>query len=226
MSDLLAPDHVALLQHRAENDPDTLLQKRAQLLLLYHEGHPTSAVAREVGVAPSTARKWKQRYQSEGLAIFPDGADETPAQPPSSKEPPSSKKPRVGKAPRAATQAATPGTNGEVKAAPPEPAEEDQATAKAASKKTRLQDRVAELFAAVAKTTGKKKRLKKLSKKRPEKALKQLERMLKKRRSKVRSRLEAKKKDLSKKKRTRLRKLDRTLSKQLKRTRTLRKKVG
>lgn len=72
---LHAPEHTALLQRIAETHPDPSLQQRARLLLLYHEGHPTNAVADAVELSPSTTRRWRRRYLDEGLAaVFPPDA--------------------------------------------------------------------------------------------------------------------------------------------------------
>jgi hypothetical protein len=48
------------------------LARRARLLLLLHHGHTLKDAARTAGLTVRNARKWAQRYLSQGLAGLAD----------------------------------------------------------------------------------------------------------------------------------------------------------
>jgi len=75
MSGLLDPDHIPSIEAIAAGHPEEIVQKRAGLLLLLNEGKSTQEVANEVGFATTTIRRWRRRYQADGMEIFPDAQD-------------------------------------------------------------------------------------------------------------------------------------------------------
>jgi len=72
MPDLIKPEHLETIKQLAAGSPDAAVQRRAQLLLLYHAGHPTAAIAQAVERSTNTALYWRRRYRAEGLGIFPN----------------------------------------------------------------------------------------------------------------------------------------------------------
>jgi hypothetical protein len=48
------------------------LARRARLLLLLHQGHTFQEAARTAGLSVRNARKWAQRYRTQGLAGLAD----------------------------------------------------------------------------------------------------------------------------------------------------------
>lgn len=85
MSDLLAPRHVAALEEIVAHSTNAAHQRRARLLLLYHEGKATVEVAEAVGLTPATVRRWRRAYINQGMAIFPP---DTPAATPGEEDQP------------------------------------------------------------------------------------------------------------------------------------------
>ncbi|HMB93001.1 MAG TPA: polyphosphate kinase 1 [Rhodothermales bacterium] len=71
MSSLLQPHHLALLHDLADEAEDPALQRRAHLLLLYHEGHSTREVAQAVELSESQVRHWRRQFKQHGMALFP-----------------------------------------------------------------------------------------------------------------------------------------------------------
>jgi hypothetical protein len=103
MPDLIKPQHLETIQHLAAGSPDAAVQRRAQLLLLYHTGHSTAAIAEKIGRSTNTALYWRRRYRAEGLGIFPnveapavsppaeDAAPDVPQEAPKDKKKPAKK---------------------------------------------------------------------------------------------------------------------------------------
>lgn len=67
---LLNPEQQAILEKIAEQAPERI-RKRARLLLLYNEGHPTRQVSQQTGISSGRARFWKRQFKQHAMSIFP-----------------------------------------------------------------------------------------------------------------------------------------------------------
>ena len=69
---LNTPDLEHLQSLTSQNSVGVAVWRRAQGLLLLHEGHTLQSVASEVGVCYPTVSQWRDRYKKEGLALLHD----------------------------------------------------------------------------------------------------------------------------------------------------------
>jgi CHAD domain-containing protein/transposase-like protein len=67
---LLKPDQQVIIQEVAEGGLTPILRRRALILLLYNEGHPTRYVAQEVGMSPGRVCYWRRQFRVRGMEIF------------------------------------------------------------------------------------------------------------------------------------------------------------
>jgi CHAD domain-containing protein/transposase-like protein len=70
-SDILVTEQRLELERLSTNHPKPIMQRVAQIILLYNVGHPTREVARQIGISPSQARYWHQQFRLRGMALFP-----------------------------------------------------------------------------------------------------------------------------------------------------------
>lgn len=69
---LSTPDQEHLQSLTSQNSVGVAVWRRAQGLLLLHEGHTLQSVASQVGVCYLTVGQWRDRYKKEGLALLHD----------------------------------------------------------------------------------------------------------------------------------------------------------
>lgn len=69
---LSAVDQEQLQSLTSQNSVEVAVWRRAQGLLLLHEGQTLQRVAAEVGVCSLTVSQWRDRYKQEGLALLED----------------------------------------------------------------------------------------------------------------------------------------------------------
>ena len=79
-------DRQQLEQIAADSSHDSA-QRKAQLVLLYHQGLPTRAVALEVGLSRGRARDWRHQYELKGMGIFASASTEPEAGPEAGSQP-------------------------------------------------------------------------------------------------------------------------------------------
>src|SRR5512139_2183845 len=71
MADLIiTPEDRQQLEQIAADQSQDSTRRRAWLVLLYAQGHPTRDVALEVGLSRGRARYWRHQYELKGMAIF------------------------------------------------------------------------------------------------------------------------------------------------------------
>lgn len=67
---LLAKEQEIRLKAVTQGAPESSLGRRAQILLLYHQGLDTQQIAQEVGMSARQVRYWRQAFGREGMAVF------------------------------------------------------------------------------------------------------------------------------------------------------------
>ena len=67
-----AEDRAALERIVRSRKAEQRMVERARIVLEAGEGHPAAEIARRVGCSPGTARKWRGRYERDGLAGLVD----------------------------------------------------------------------------------------------------------------------------------------------------------
>lgn len=67
---LLQPEQRQMIEGLVADERLEKLHRRASVLTLYDDGHPTREVAQEVGLSRSQVRYWRRQYRENGLAIF------------------------------------------------------------------------------------------------------------------------------------------------------------
>lgn len=74
----LKPDQLAQIESLAEGGSTAAIRRRARLLALAHQGLTAADVAEAVDLTPRRVRYWLRRFETEGMAIFPEARPERP----------------------------------------------------------------------------------------------------------------------------------------------------
>jgi CHAD domain-containing protein len=69
---LLNSDQIPLLEELTANTKSDAIQRRAKILLLYHQGKDTSTISEEVGLAPRSVQHWRREFLKHGMEMFSD----------------------------------------------------------------------------------------------------------------------------------------------------------
>lgn len=67
---LLSPLEIRRLNEIIKLSPDRSIRKRAEIILLYYQGLPTSQIATRVELSRSRVRYWRRAYRQKGWGIF------------------------------------------------------------------------------------------------------------------------------------------------------------
>ncbi|MGE5223046.1 MAG: CHAD domain-containing protein [Omnitrophica WOR_2 bacterium] len=79
---LLGPETRRQVQYVDEHAKADTVRNRARILILYDDGQNTRVIASQVGLSPSTVRRWRRQFARNGMSIFPINLDNHPEETP------------------------------------------------------------------------------------------------------------------------------------------------
>ncbi len=81
---LLSPEQQQQLETLLSGSMRPSLRRRAETLLLYDQGLNAGVIARLVQITSKQARRWRRRFQKEGMSLFEDNPADSPLPEPQS----------------------------------------------------------------------------------------------------------------------------------------------